>query len=91
MVTKPQWCSWSDTGWDNPEYDQLYLEQATTVDQDKRQEIVYEMQQMIYDNWVYTQLVNEQYIDAHTKNWAGIESNLNAYSKKYYTDPYQTG
>jgi peptide/nickel transport system substrate-binding protein len=91
VVTKPQWCSWSDTGWDNPAYDELYLEQGTSVDQDKRQEIVYEMQQMIYDNWVYTQLVNEQYIDAHTKNWAGIESNLNAYSKKYYTDPYQTG
>jgi peptide/nickel transport system substrate-binding protein len=91
VVTKGQWCSWSDTGWDNPEYDKLYLQQGTTIDQDQRQEIVYQMQQMIYDNWVYTQLVNEQYVDAHTKNWSGIEANLNAYSKKYYTDPYQTG
>ena len=30
------------------------------------------MQQMIYDNFVYTQLVNELYIDAHTKAWAGL-------------------
>ena len=27
VVTKGQWCSWSDTGWDNPAYDALY-EQA---------------------------------------------------------------
>jgi peptide/nickel transport system substrate-binding protein len=24
VVTKGQWCSWSDTGWDSPEYDALY-------------------------------------------------------------------
>jgi peptide/nickel transport system substrate-binding protein len=91
VVTKGQWCSWSDTGWDNPEYDQLYAQQGTTIDQNDRQQIVFQMQQMIYDNWVYTQLVNERYIDAHTKAWTGMEANLNAYSKLYYTLPYQTG
>jgi peptide/nickel transport system substrate-binding protein len=88
VVTKGQWCSWSDTGWDNPEYDKLYVKQGTLVDQEERKQVVYEMQQMIYDNWVYTQLVNEQYIDAHSKKWAGIETELNAYSKKYWTSPY---
>ena len=29
VVTKGQWCSWSDTGWDNPEYDKLYPQQGT--------------------------------------------------------------
>ena len=28
VVTKGQWCSWSDTGWDNPEYDKLYSSRA---------------------------------------------------------------
>ena len=28
VVTKGQWCSWSDTGWDNPEYDAMYEEQG---------------------------------------------------------------
>ena len=88
VVTKGQWCSWSDTGWDNPEYDKLYVKQGTLVDQEERKQVVYEMQQMIYDNWVYTQLVNEQYIDAHSSKWAGIETELNAYSKKYWTSPY---
>jgi peptide/nickel transport system substrate-binding protein len=91
VVTKGQWCSWSDTGWDNPEYDQLYAQQGQTVDQDERTQIVHEMQQMIYDNWVYTQLVNEVYIDANAKTWTGMDANLNAYSKKYWTAPYMTG
>jgi peptide/nickel transport system substrate-binding protein len=91
VVTKPQWCSWSDTGWDNPAYDKLYTQQGATADQAQRQQIVNEMQQMIYDNWVYTQLVNEELLDAHTKQWAGIDSNLNAYSKVFYTGVYQTG
>ena len=32
VVTKGQWCSWSDTGWDNPAYDRLYVKQGTTVE-----------------------------------------------------------
>jgi peptide/nickel transport system substrate-binding protein len=88
VVTKEQWCSWSDTGWDNPEYDKMYEEQGTLVDPEERKQLVWEMQQMIYDNWVYTQLTNHEYIDAHSVKWAGIETDLNAYSKKYWTSPY---
>jgi peptide/nickel transport system substrate-binding protein len=91
VVTRGQWCSWSDTGWINEEYDRMYLEQSTTVDQEERKEIVWEMQQMIYDNFLYTQLTNHEYVDAHSKEWAGIKPLLAAYSKKYYTDPYQVG
>jgi len=91
VVTKGQWCSWSDTGWDNPAYDKLYQQQGETVDPEARKQIVYQMQQIIYDNWLYTQLINEQYIDAHTKGWTGIDADLNAYSKTYYTAVHQTG
>jgi peptide/nickel transport system substrate-binding protein len=88
VVTKAQWCSWSDTGWDNPAYDKLYAKQGTLVDQEERKQVVWQMQQMIYDNFVYTQLVNEDYIDAYSKKWGGIETELNAYSKKYWTSPH---
>ena len=37
VVTKAQWCSWSDTGWDNPAYDRLYEQQGVTADAAKRQ------------------------------------------------------
>jgi peptide/nickel transport system substrate-binding protein len=93
VVTKDQWCSWSDTGWDNPDYDKLYAKQGTLVDPEERKQVVYEMQQMIWDNFVYTQLMNEEYIDAHAANWNITPriTNLNAYSKIYYTEPHQIG
>lgn len=94
VVTKGQWCSWSDTGWDDPEYDALYEQQGTTVDPEERKEIIWEMQRMIYDAFVYTQLTNHVYLDAHRKEWGGITpelTNLNAYSKHYWTRPGLAG
>jgi peptide/nickel transport system substrate-binding protein len=90
VVTKGQWCSWSDTGWDNPAYDKLYQQQGLAVDPQKRKAIVYKMQQMIWDNFVYTQLVQERTIDAHSNKWTGIQTPLNGYSKSYYTSPHKT-
>ena len=69
----------------------LYDEQGTAVDENKRAAIVQQMEQMIYDNWVYTQLVEEQYIDAHTAEWDGMDPHLNAYAKMYWTRPHQVG
>jgi peptide/nickel transport system substrate-binding protein len=91
VVTKGQWCSWSDTGWDSPEYDALYEKQGTTVDPEEREQIVWTMQEMIYDNFVYTQLVNLDDIEAHTKGWDGFSPALDAYSKKFYTQPHKVG
>jgi peptide/nickel transport system substrate-binding protein len=87
VVTKGQWCSWSDTGWDNAAYDKLYVKQGTTVDPQKRKAIVWKMQKMIYDNWVYTQLANEELVDAYSAKWKGFIIQLGAYSKQYYTSP----
>ena len=39
---------WSTGGYSNPKYDQLYEQQRTTLDKEKRREIVYEMQKIIY-------------------------------------------
>jgi peptide/nickel transport system substrate-binding protein len=91
VVTKGQWCSWSDTGWDDPAYDKLYDQQGTAVDPEERKQIVYEMQKMIYDNFLYTQLVNLDDIEAHTKAWDGFSPALDAYSKKFYTQPHKVG
>jgi peptide/nickel transport system substrate-binding protein len=88
VVTKGQWCSWSDTGYDNPDYDAMYAKQGTLVDPEARKQLVWQMQQVIYDDFAYTQLTNHEYIDAHRDTWAGIETDLNAYSKKYWTSPY---
>jgi peptide/nickel transport system substrate-binding protein len=87
VVTKGQWCSWSDTGWDNPAYDKLYVQQGETVNPAKRKQIVWKMQKMVYDNFLYTQLVNEQAIDAHSTKWTGFDIELGGYAKQYYTQP----
>lgn len=94
VVTKEQWCSWSDTGWDNPDYDAMYEEQGATIDPDGRRQIVYEMQQVIYDNVLYTQLTNHVALDAHSNAWGGITpelTNLAAYAKFYWTRPGMLG
>jgi peptide/nickel transport system substrate-binding protein len=91
VVTKGQWCSWSDTGWDSPAYDKLYDKQGSTVDPSKRKALVYRMQQMVWDNFLYTQLVNEVSLDANSTKWTGFQHELNGYSKTYYTSPRKSG
>ncbi|MFH1184733.1 MAG: ABC transporter substrate-binding protein [Chloroflexota bacterium] len=44
---------WSDSGYMNPEYDQLYLDQQETVDRDARRDIIWEMQKMVFDDRPY--------------------------------------
>jgi peptide/nickel transport system substrate-binding protein len=43
----------SETGYSNPEYDDLFGQQATELDQDKRKDIVWKMQQIVHDDVVY--------------------------------------
>ncbi len=90
VVTKGQWCSWSDSGYDNPALDKLYAQQATLVDDASRKSVVDQMQQIIYDAVVYTQLVNMNQIDAHRLGWGGFHPELSGYSKRYYTDVGKT-
>ena len=73
-----------------PRLRQALQQQGKTVDPAKRKAIVYKMQKIVYDNVYYTQLVNEQAIDAHAKSWTGIIPELNGYSKLYYTSPSKT-
>jgi hypothetical protein len=49
------------------------------------------MQKMVYDAWVYTQLTNHVALDATSTKWTGFKSQLNAYSKTYYTSPRKVG
>ena len=90
VATKGQWCSWSDTGADNPAYDKKYAIQGTTVNEEARKAIVYGMQRVVYDNFYYTQLANELAIDAHAKGWTGFYPKLGGYSKQFWTSPKQT-
>ena len=43
----------SETGYSNPEYDALYLQQAVERDFEARQDLVWQMQQIVFDDVVY--------------------------------------
>jgi len=89
VVTKGQWCSWSDTGWDNPAYDKMYEKQGTLVKESDRMDLVHQMDKIIHDNWVYTQLVNEQGIAAHNPSWEGYDAQALGYNYNAFTNPHQ--
>ncbi len=44
---------WSDSGYSNPEYDRLYIEQQKAVKPEERQKIVWEMQEMVFNDRPY--------------------------------------
>ena len=56
---------WSDSGYHNPEYDQLYLDQQQIVDKNERQKVVWKMQEMIFNDKPYIPLYYENMLQAY--------------------------
>jgi peptide/nickel transport system substrate-binding protein len=56
---------WSDSGYSNPEYDQLYLDQQQAVDEDERQKIVWEMQEILFRDKPYIILYYGNALEAY--------------------------
>jgi peptide/nickel transport system substrate-binding protein len=44
---------WSDSGYSNPDYDALYVKQQETTDRNARQKIVWDMQEMVFNDRPY--------------------------------------
>jgi peptide/nickel transport system substrate-binding protein len=72
VLTCDQWGNWSDTGYCNPQYDELYKAQGAEMDPQARLEIVYEMQKMIYEDRPYIMLTYDSIIDASSPKWDGF-------------------
>ena len=56
---------WSDSGYSNPKYDELYQQQQKTVDRAARQKIVKEMQQIAFDDRPYIVLYYDDNLQAY--------------------------
>jgi peptide/nickel transport system substrate-binding protein len=54
----------SESGYSNPEYDELYGQQATELDRDQRIALVHQMQQIVFDDVVYIIPYYEQEVQA---------------------------
>lgn len=59
------YAAWSDTFYSNPYYDQLFIDQQTTVNVTQRQAIIHEMQQIVYRDCPYVVLWYPYYLYAY--------------------------
>jgi peptide/nickel transport system substrate-binding protein len=56
---------WSDSGYHNPEYDKLYLEQQRLVDRTARQQVIWRMQELAFNERPYIVLDYEDKLQAY--------------------------
>ncbi len=64
--------SWSDTNWSNEEYDRLFTEQQSTIDPEKRKQIIDRMQQLMYEQTPMIFLAEPSRINAwNVAKWEG--------------------
>ena len=94
VVTCAQYNGWSDSGYCNKAYDAMYSQQGTTLDQAKRRQVVWAMQDKLFKERPYILLNYENWISAHSKGWAGFVSSpqgdFNSLSKESFTKVHQT-
>lgn len=73
VLLRNQWGSNSDTGYNDSTYDAMYDQQQREIDPEKRKQIVYQMQQKIFNDRPYIVLNYPDVIDAYDgKKWAGF-------------------
>ena len=90
VVTKAEWYNNSDTGFDDPHYDDLYAQQGRAVDFKQRQQLVWEMEAYLAQHRPYIQLVDTDVITAYSTKWTGFDPQLWGYCKCYYTSVHPT-
>jgi len=93
VMTCNQYGNWSDSAYCNSAYDAMYAQQSATVDPKARQQIVYKMQQQLFDDKPYIVINYQDQIDAWNSNWTGfIETNqgiFNPLSKESMVSVHQ--
>ena len=71
-VTCNQYGNWSDSGYCNPAYDAMYAQQSTLTNEKQRQQLVWRMQDIVYNARPYVILNYPDVIEAHSKQWTGF-------------------
>lgn len=76
LMTSAYTCSqfggWNDSGYCNPVLDKIYEEQASTLNHQKRVQLIYKAQQIIYNSRSEIALVYNDTIFASNKDWTGF-------------------
>jgi len=56
---------YNETGYSNPEFDELFIEQSRELDVDRRREIVWQMQEIAFEDVVYIIPYYQQAVQAY--------------------------
>jgi peptide/nickel transport system substrate-binding protein len=72
VLTCGSWSVWNDTGYCSKQYDGLYSAQSAAMATAQRQQVVYQMQQMIAQARTYLVIDYPDSIEAHSPKWAGL-------------------
>ena len=88
IFTSSQINAWSDCAWSDPQYDRLFLEQQTTIDQSQRAAIVHQMEQIIYEQSPYIPTAYPESVEAYNyADWTGWQSTPGRGGGVFYTSP----
>jgi peptide/nickel transport system substrate-binding protein len=89
VMTCDQYGGWSDSGYCDSGYDSMYAQQGQLLDQSERKDLVWKMQQQLFDDRPYIILNSQSVIEAHSKDWTGFllspQSSFNPLSKETLT------
>jgi peptide/nickel transport system substrate-binding protein len=95
VLTCVSWNVWNDTGYCNKTYDSLYASQSAAMNPAKRQQIVYQMQQMAASTRMYLVLDYPDSIEAHSPAWTDLPlvagSSFTSMSKIPFESVHQVG
>ena len=95
VLTCGSWNVWNDTGYCNKSYDSLYQAQSAAMNVAKRQQIIYQMQQMAATTKMYLVLDYPDNIEAHSTAWTDLPlvagQSFVSMSKIPFTSVHQVG
>ncbi len=72
VLTCGSWNVWNDTGYCTKSYDGVYQSQSAALQPAKRQQLVYQLQNMVYNERPYLVLDYLDLIEAHSTRWADL-------------------
>jgi peptide/nickel transport system substrate-binding protein len=76
---------WNEPCWSNAEYDKLCAQQAVTIDTTARQQLVWRMQQIMYEQTPEIVLTYPRYLQAYdSAKWTGWTRILNGTGPAFY-------
>jgi len=86
IPTTGQYGGWNETGYSNPTYDDMYKQQSVTIDEGKRRDLVWQMQDILDKDKPYLWIATLELIAVHNSKWTGFHPQLEERSKFAWTD-----